>query len=736
MSLPTLRTSRRAASARAVRTAALVGVEQLEEICLLSGAPWQSEYAAWRDQSFTIGGAGEFSISLDTLQGAGEGAAALSANPRAVVGADTVNTNYGYTGTGYTVAVLDTGIDHTHAALAANYIGGWDFVDDDSDPFDLNGHGTHVAGIIGSTNASYLGIAPDVNIIALRVLDASGTGSFGDVEDALQWVVDNQETYNIVAVNMSLGAGNYSFNPYYFMEDELQDLKDRGVFVAAASGNSFYQGNSQQGLGYPAISSNTVSVGAVWSDNFGSVTWGSGAKDHTTAQDRITSFTQRNAALDIVAPGAFITSTYLGNTFASMAGTSMAAPVVAAAAALVHQALDDNGLGHLANQDTILDILQTHGVDVIDGDDENDNVTNTGHSFKRLNLLAAIESLATPPGEGVPDGSEYEPLVAALYQDILGRAVDETGLAAWSTLLAGGATTHDVVSSLWNSPEHRAGQVQEYFQDFLGRDPSQGELNVWVSVFQVGLDEMTAMRIVVGAPEYSAVYSDDAAFVTSLYEKILDRTPGSSETDYWVGLLNGGTSRLAVSDSFFFSTENLLQEVDSAYQDCLGREADAGGRQFWLNSLRNGSATLDSMSMSMLQSAEYVGSVAAASASTGTNGFAASADTSSLGQLSGFWLTPEQAESAFSGPQRDRSSGSTTPDERGGGSLATPTLEDASSIDRLHAANSDQEDATLAGEIDDSLLDRRHDSEHDLTTLDGLYDELRWHDVDDDGLPE
>src|SRR5207249_14820 len=108
-------------------------------------------------------------------------------------------------------------------------------------------HGTHVAGIIGSSDTRYGGVAPDVNFIALKVLDASGSGSFGAVEDALKWVADHQAQYNIVAVNLSLGTGDFTSNPYDFLEDEFSTLNSEGVFISVASGNGYYSNNSQQG---------------------------------------------------------------------------------------------------------------------------------------------------------------------------------------------------------------------------------------------------------------------------------------------------------------------------------------------------------------------------------------------------------------------------------------------------------------------------------------------------------
>lgn len=393
--------------------------ELLEERMVLSTSPLPSslDYATWRQQEYTIGtiqatGA-DWEVTTGQEMATGlSGPWASDAQANGLIGLPSVQQNYPFRGNGYSVAVIDTGIDYRHSALGGGWgtrvIAGYDFVNNDGDPMDDNGHGTHVAGIIGSSNATYAGVAPGVNLIALKVLGANGSGTFGDVEDALRWVMQYRQQYNIVAVNLSLGAGNYSSNPYGFLEDEFSALRGAGVFLAAASGNSFYSVGSQQGLGYPAISGNTVSVGAVWDASVGSVSWSSGAADYSTAPDRITSFTQRNSLLDILAPGAFITNTYLGGGYATLAGTSMATPVVAGAAALIRQALDAFGLSAQANQDGILAVMRNTGRWVNDGDDENDNVTNTGYSFPRLDLFGALNSLANqsnrPPVLGpLPD---------------------------------------------------------------------------------------------------------------------------------------------------------------------------------------------------------------------------------------------------------------------------------------------------------------------------------------------
>jgi subtilisin family serine protease len=305
-----------------------------------------------------------------------------------------------YRGQGYSVAVIDTGIDYNNPYLGGGFgpghrvIAGWNFVNNTANPMDDNGHGTFVAGIIGSSNPTYSGVAPDCNLIALKVLDASGSGTFGAVQSALDWVVANRAKYNIATVNLSLGAGNYTVNPYTFLDTDFNALKNSGVFISVAAGNSYYSNNSAVGLDFPAVDPLVVSVGAVYDGNFGSVAWASGARDYTTAPDRIASFSQRGPALSLLAPGAMVTGIDLNNTIQTMAGTSMASPVVAGAAILIHQEMD--ALHLTANQGTILSLMKKTGVNVVDGDNENDNVINTGLTFKRIDVGAALASLSQP----------------------------------------------------------------------------------------------------------------------------------------------------------------------------------------------------------------------------------------------------------------------------------------------------------------------------------------------------
>ena len=315
----------------------------------------------------------------------------------------------GIDGSGYTVAVLDTGIDLDDPFFGPDANGDgisdrivyqYDFADGDADANDIDGHGSNVSSIAASSHGTYTGMAPGADIAALKVFADSGSGYFSYIEDALQWVITNADAYNIVSVNMSLSdSGNYD-TPVgrYGIADELATLASMNVVVVSASGNAFYEFNSIQGVAYPSADPNSLSVGAVYEGSYGSYNY-SGPVAYSTGADQITPFSQRDDQLsDIFAPGAPITGAGAGSSLVTMHGTSQAAPHIAGIIALAQQ-LAEQELGRKLTFDEVAQLLKGTGDTIIDGDDEDDNVTNTGLAFQRVNVLAlgeAIIAMAEP----------------------------------------------------------------------------------------------------------------------------------------------------------------------------------------------------------------------------------------------------------------------------------------------------------------------------------------------------
>ncbi|BDA73783.1 hypothetical protein CAL7716_079490 [Calothrix sp. PCC 7716] len=310
--------------------------------------------------------------------------------------ADTRFTNI--KGQGYATVIIDTGADLDHPLFGADNNGDgiadriiyqYDFADKDNNASDKSGHGSHIASIAAS-------IAPGANIIILKVFKDSGSGSFSDLEAALQWVNQNADKYNIASVNLSVGDGqNWSTgNSRYGIGDELAAIASKNIIVAAAAGNSFYQFNSNPGLAYPAADPNTIAVGAVWADNFSAnKTFGGGATDNTTDSDRIASFSQRHATLlDVLAPGIFITGANATGGTQTMGGTSQAVPFISGIAVLAQQIATEK-LGRQLTLTEFRTLLDNTSVLINDGDNENDNVNNTGLNFPRVNMLALAEGI-------------------------------------------------------------------------------------------------------------------------------------------------------------------------------------------------------------------------------------------------------------------------------------------------------------------------------------------------------
>jgi len=212
------------------------------------------------------------------------------------------------TGAGVKVAILDTGIDIDHPDLAANIKGGVNTINPLKSFNDDNGHGTHVAGIVAAADNEIgaVGVAPQAHLYGVKVLNRQGWGWLSDIIEGLQWSIDN----GMQVVNMSFGSSsdNQSFH------DAITAAYNAGITLVAAAGNSGPEDNT---VIYPAKYSEVIAVSAT---------------DSTDGQPY---WSSRGPEVDLAAPGASIYSTYKGDTYATLSGTSMAAPHVTGTAALV-----------------------------------------------------------------------------------------------------------------------------------------------------------------------------------------------------------------------------------------------------------------------------------------------------------------------------------------------------------------------------------------------------------------
>lgn len=239
------------------------------------------------------------------------------------------------------VGVIDTGIDYNHPDLAANIwrnpreiagdgidndrngyvddVRGWDFANNDADPFDDEGHGTHVAGTIGAVGnngVGIVGVSWNVSLMALKFLGADGSGSTSGAIAAINYATRMRQSFgvNVVATNNSWGGGGFSSA----LRDAIAAGGSAGVLCVAAAGNE--SANNDATPSYPAnyAGDAVISVAA------------------TDSSNRLATFSNYGATtVDVAAPGVGIYSTVPGNRYASYSGTSMATPHVTGTVALL-----------------------------------------------------------------------------------------------------------------------------------------------------------------------------------------------------------------------------------------------------------------------------------------------------------------------------------------------------------------------------------------------------------------
>ena len=266
--------------------------------------------------------------------------------------------DYGYTGEGISVAIIDTGLDPNHVGIndfdddPSTYdpkiVAFYDALDESSDdgsgettPYDDHGHGSHCAGITAGTGAGdegplsdgstpWRGVAPDATLVGVKVLDGGGSGSFAEVMKGMEWTIDNQLKYNIRSASMSLG-GVWLIELTQEQEERVTTLANEmvaaGISLMIAAGNSAAYGT----IGTPGAAKDVITVGATEDSRQLAVYSSKGPTHEGQIKPNVAAI--GSAVMSVEANTA--------NGYVSMSGTSMATPMVAGMAVLLHQANPD-----------------------------------------------------------------------------------------------------------------------------------------------------------------------------------------------------------------------------------------------------------------------------------------------------------------------------------------------------------------------------------------------------------
>jgi subtilisin family serine protease len=243
-----------------------------------------------------------------------------------------------YSGKHVKVAVIDSGANYNHKDLKASFDPsdlGRDFVQNDDYPMDVYGHGTHVAGTVAAARDGFgvVGVAPEVQIMALRILDDNGVGSESRVIAALQWISDYNAAHPddpIRITNNSYGTGSYSS----LLNSAFDASAKAGVLHIAAAGNSGNSAGSGDNVIYPAKYASVVAVAATDKNNL-RASWSSTGSDVEICAPGVSVLSTWNDSTSYLNPQPFSFTGYANDFYKEGSGTSMASPHVAGVAALL-----------------------------------------------------------------------------------------------------------------------------------------------------------------------------------------------------------------------------------------------------------------------------------------------------------------------------------------------------------------------------------------------------------------
>jgi subtilisin family serine protease len=448
---------------------------------------------------------------------------------------------------------------------------GWNFVNNTNHPFDDNGHGTHVSGTIGAMGNDGVGVTGinwSVSIMALKFLDANGSGYDSGAVAALNYAVAHGASIS----NNSWGGASYDPS----LLAAIQNAQAHGdIFVAAAGNNGQ---NLDASPSYPASYNlgNMVVVAA------------------TDRNDQLASWSNFGAgSVSLAAPGVEILSTTPNNTYSWYSGTSMATPHVTGVLALLKSQHPTWSYGQLLSQ-----VLST--VDPLPG------LQGKIKTGGRLDAAAALEGATSPPAPTPPVMVNPQSIfVQHLYADVLHRAAGAGEIAPWVAVLNAGASRAQVARSFWESTEHRFLEVDSYYRQYLHRVSSPTEEWGWVRAFQQGASELEVIHAFLVSAEYTNAHPDSASFVDGLYRDLLGRPVDPAGLAGWMGVLEMTGSRDLVAQAIAQSAESFGRYAASFYSQYLHRLAGPSEEQVVAVLMTQGYLSIESEGFSVLASDEY-----------------------------------------------------------------------------------------------------------------------------------
>jgi thermitase len=495
------------------------------------------------------------------------------------------------------VAVLDTGIDLNNPDLANHlwvnpnssgadgYPGdvfGWNFVSNNNNVQDVDGHGTHVSAILaaaGNNGYGTAGVDWNARIMVVKVLDNQGNGSTNAAVAGIYFAAQ----HGAKVINASWGGGPYS----QAMADAIAYAGTLGCVFVTAAGNDGTNSNIVPSYPGSYREPNEITVAA------------------TDANGNLASFSDYGGqTVDIAAPGVNIVSEVPGG-LAVYSGTSMATPFVAGVVALVA------GMQPGWNAEQLIQrVLSTAQPDpalrglVISGGIVNAAAAVNFSSSTTTVATAAVSDegvLAEMVGTNdfyATHGGTDAGFVTGLYEALTNRAPDPGGLNAWVGLIASGMSRQQVVQTFENTPEALATKVAHWYQDDMGwttpiavlkADPG---VQYWASLMATGQSDDAVLAQILATNDYwLANGATNTGFLTALYQSLLDRAPDPSGYSYFLGLLDSGASRLSVIQLIQSSAEAQYTKVSRWYVDNLAfnqpiaaLKADQGV-QYWASQL-------------------------------------------------------------------------------------------------------------------------------------------------------